>query len=109
MLYKEILEMKMKAYIDVENSHTKDVVTYECPVLEFNEKDEIKFDISHLNNNEIESLKLAISEKPELNYIDIEMFYIYDDKIPYFGPDYDFSIINKLLIAKYNRKKYPRK
>lgn len=28
----------MKAYIDIENAHTQDVVTYECPVLEFDEK-----------------------------------------------------------------------
>ena len=84
----------MKAYIDIENAHTQDVVTYECPVLEFDEKGKIKFDISHLNDSEVKTLMLAISEEPELSYIDIEMFYIDADEVPYFGPDYDFNIVN---------------
>ena len=97
----------MKAYIDVENAHTQDIVTYECPVLKFDEQGEIKFDISSLSDSEISTLKLAISDNPDLNYIDIEMFYI-DDDVPYFGPDYDFNIVSSVLTGKYNRKKYPR-
>lgn len=99
----------MKAYIDVENAHTQDVVTYECPVLKFDEQGEIKFDISSLCDSEISTLKLAISDNPNLNYIDIEMFYIDDDDVPYFGPDYDFNIVNSVLTGKYNREKYKRK
>jgi len=99
----------MKAYIDVENAHTQDVVTYECPVLEFNETGEIKFDISSLTDSEVKKLMLAISEEPTLNYIDIEMFYIDDDEVPYFGPDYDFDIVDSVLTGKYNREIYPRK
>lgn len=99
----------MQAYIDIENSHTQDVVTYECPVLDFDEKGEIKFDISFLTDSEIETLMLAISEEPNLNYIDIEMFFIDDDEVPYFGPDYDFNIVGSILMGKYNREIYPRK
>jgi len=95
----------MKAYIDIENAHTQDVVTYECPVLEFDEKGKIKFDISHLNDSEVKTLMLAISEEPELSYIDIEMFFIDNDEVPYFGPDYDFNIVNSILIGKYNKEK----
>lgn len=99
----------MKAYIDIENAHTQDVITYECPVLEFNETATIKFDISTLSDSEIKTLTLAISEEPELSYTDIEMFYIDDDEIPYFGPDYDFNIVDSVLIGKYNKEIYPRK
>ena len=93
----------MKAYIDIENAHTQDVVTYECPVLEFDEKKEIKFDISHLKDSEVKTLMLAISEEPEFSYIDIELFFIDDDERPYFGPDYDFYIVDFILVGKYIR------
>ena len=93
----------MKAYIDIENAHMNDVVTYECPVLEFGEKKEIKFDISHLKDSEVKTLMLAISEEPEFSYIDIELFFIDDDERPYFGPDYDFYIVDSILVGKYIR------
>ena len=37
------------------------------------------------------------------------MFYIDADEVPYFGPDYDFNIVNSILIGKYNREIYSRK
>ena len=69
----------MKAYIDVENARTQDVVTYECPVLEFDETT-TKFDISSLTDSEVKTLALAISDEPDLKYTDIEMFFLDDDK-----------------------------
>ena len=52
-----------------------------------------------MSDSEIKTLTLAISEEPELSYTDIEMFYIDDDEIPYFGPDYDFNIVDSVLIG----------
>lgn len=98
----------MKAYIDVENARTQDVVTYECPVLEFDETTTIKFDISSLTDSEVKTFALAISDEPDLKYTDIEVFFIDDDKVPYFGPDYDFNIIGSILIGKYNRDTYTK-
>lgn len=96
----------MKAYLDIENSKTQKVITILLPVLEFKENEHIIFDISKVNNKEKELILDAIN--PELGYTDIEMFFIDDDDVPYFGPDYDFSISdNKLILDyKYNKKKH---
>lgn len=99
----------MKAYIDIENSHTRQVLTYECPILEFCEEGKIRFDISALTQEELKVLSLAISKDPSLSYTDIEMFFIDDEISPYFGPDYDFEIVDSELVALYNRKIYVRK
>ena len=54
-------------------------------------------------------LKLAISEKEDTSYTDVELFYVNDDEVPYFGPDYNFYIKEDSLIGIYNRKIYQRK
>lgn len=96
----------MKTYLDIENSKTQEVITILLPVLEFKENKRIIFDISKVNNKEKELILDAIN--PELGYTDIEMFFIDDDDVPYFGPDYDYSISdNKLILYyKYDKKKH---
>lgn len=96
----------MKAYLDIENSKTQKVATIFLPVLEFKENELIIFDISKVNNKEKKLILDAIN--PELGYTDIEMFFIDDDDVPYFGPDYDFSISDNRLILdyKYDKRKH---
>lgn len=96
----------MKAYLDIENSKTQEVITILLPVLEFEETGHIIFDISKVNDKEKELILDAIN--PELGYTDIEMFFIDDDDVPYFGPDYDYSISdNKLILDyKYDKRKH---
>lgn len=96
----------MKTYLDIENSKTQEVITILLPVLEFKEYKRIIFDISKVNNKEKELILDAIN--PELGYTDIEMFFIDDDDVPYFGPDYDYSISDNTLILdyKYDKKKH---
>lgn len=98
----------MKAYIDIENSHTKKVITLEVPIIEHIKNKITKFDISNLSKKQIILLENAISELPELLYTDIELFYIDNNNIPNFGPDYDFYIKDNLLIGIYNRNIYQR-
>lgn len=98
----------MKAYIDIENSHTQKIETFEVPIIEHIENKIIKFDISKLTKNQKKVLELAISELPELNYTDIEMFFIDEENIPDFGPDYNFYIKDNILVGIYNREIYPR-
>lgn len=99
----------MKAYVNIENSHTREVKMIELPIIEFIENKIIKFDINSLSRNEKKMLVDAISELPELEFTDIEMFFI--DKInePNFGPDYDFYIKDNTLVGIYNREIYLRR
>ena len=83
----------MKAYINIENSHTREVKIIELSIIEFVE-------------NKI--LVDAISELPELEFTDIEMFFIDEEQEPNFGPDYDFYIKDNTLVGIYNREIYPR-
>ncbi len=96
----------MKANLDIENSKTQEVITILLPVLEFEENGHIIFDISKVNDKEKELILDAIN--PEFGYTDIEMFFIDDDDVPYFGPDYDYSISdNKLILdCKYDKRKH---
>lgn len=96
----------MKAYLDVENSKTQKVITILLPVLEYKENERIIFDISKVNNKEKELILDAIN--PELGYTDIEMFFIDEDDVPYFGPDYDYKVSdNKLILDyKYDKRKH---
>ena len=91
----------MIGYIDIENSHTQEVLTLDLKVIEYLENERIIFDISKLSTSELESLKLAISTSKEFEYTDIEMFFIGDSSIPEFGPDYKFEIDNDKLIGTY--------
>lgn len=99
----------MIAKLDIENAKTQQVKTLTLPITEFIEEGIIKFDISNLSESDLEMLKLAISEKEDVSYTDIELFYINDDEVPYFGPDYNFYIKEDSLIGIYNRKIYQRK
>lgn len=92
----------VKAYIDIENSKTQIVETICVNIIKY-EENEMIFDISTLNNHELEILKNAINDK--LTYTDIEMFFIGDSNIPNFGPDYEYEIIDNKLILKYIYKK----
>lgn len=98
----------MKAYIDIENTHTKKVNTVELPIIELIEDKIIKFDISHLKEENKKMLVDAISELPELSYTDIELFFVDEENVPNFGPDYDFYIKDNTLVGIYNRNIYPR-
>lgn len=89
----------MKAKIDIENSKTKKVITLNVDVIKYEHNEEVIFDISKLNDSEINILNDAIDEK--LTYTDIEMFFIDDNNIPEFGPDYKCTIENNKLILKY--------
>jgi len=99
----------MKAYINVENSHTREVKTIELPVIEFIENKIIKFDINSINEEKKKMLIDAISELPELEFTNIEMFFIGKKNAPNFGPDYEFYIKDNTLVAIYNRHIYLRK
>jgi hypothetical protein len=99
----------MIAHIDIENSHTQDVETLDLVVNEYIEDEIVKFDISDLDEEQLEMLKLAISTEKDTRYTDIEMFFIDDDNIPEFGPDYHFYIENNELIGQYIKKIYKRK
>lgn len=92
----------VKVYIDIENSKTQIVKTICINIIKY-EENEMIFDISTLNNHELEILKNAINDK--LTYTDIEMFFIGDSNIPNFGPDYEYEIIDNKLILKYIYKK----
>lgn len=92
----------MNITIDVENSKTKKVITKKLPLISFDEKI-IKVDISSLSEEDKNFIIDAIDK--EKSYTDIELFFINNEKIPYFGPDYEYSIIKNTLIMKYNKKK----
>lgn len=98
----------MKAYINIENSHTRKIKMIELPIIEFIENKIIKFDINSLTKEERKMLVDAISELPELEFTDIEMFFINKENKPNFGPDYDFYIKDNTLVGIYNREIYLR-
>lgn len=92
----------MKAQIDIENSKTGLVDTINVKVIKYDKDNEIIFDISSLNYKELNLLKDAINQ--ELQYTDIELFFIGDSNIPEFGPDYNYELIENKLILKYIKK-----
>ena len=98
----------MKAYINIENSHTRKIKMIELPIIEFIENKIIKFDINSLTEEERKMLVDAISELPKLEFTDIEMFFIDKENEPNFGPDYDFYIKDNTLVGIYNREIYLR-
>ncbi len=85
------------AHIDIENAKTKLVDTLDLNIIEKNKTD-ITFDISKLNENDLDKLKKAIDN--DFFYTDIELFYIDDSSIPYYGPDFVFEIKDNKLIGK---------
>ena len=80
----------MKAYIDIENSRTQKVVTICVEVIKYKYDEEIIFDISSLNIDELQLLNDAIDN--DKTYTDVEMFFIDDSNIPNFGPDYKYKL-----------------
>jgi hypothetical protein len=97
----------MKAYVDIENSKTKQVNTLEVDVINLdfinNDINNLDFDISNLTKEELIILRNAIN--PTLRYTDIELFYIDEDSTPFFGPDYTFSIDDGHLNGKMRKDK----
>lgn len=92
----------MKAYIDIENFKTQEVITICAKVKKYNCYKDALFDISMLNNEEKKLLIDAIDNK--LTYIDIEMFFIDEDNTPNFGSDYKYEIKDNDLILTYKNK-----
>lgn len=93
------------AHVNIENAQTKVVNVFDLNIIENNGKD-LKIDISSLNNEQLTMLEDAINS--EKIYTDIELFYIDESSVPYFGPDYIFSIENGILTAilKEKMRKY---
>ncbi len=89
------------AHVDIENAKTKLVETYDLNILENDGKD-LVFDISTLNDRQLEKLEDAINV--EIFYTDIELFYIDDSSVPYFGTDYKYKIKNDKLYAVLKEK-----
>ena len=65
----------MMAWIDVENAHTNDVITYKVPLIKFEDYKEVIFDISNLTNDDFDVLRIAIDTSKDTSYTDIELFY----------------------------------
>ena len=96
----------MMAWIDVENAHTNDVITYKVPLIKFEDYKEVIFDISNLTNDDFDVLRIAIDTSKDTSYTDIELFYTDQDKYPNYGPDYKFEIDGNKLVGKYVRPKW---
>lgn len=98
----KVKKIPTEAYIDIENAHTQKVITIDVPIIEYDDIGICVFDISNITDEEL--LKLQDAINPELDYTDIEMFFVDTEPgIPNFGPDFDYEIINGHLIAKYTR------
>lgn len=82
------------AHVDIENAKTKLVETYDLNILENDGKD-LVFDISTLNDQQLKKIKDAIN---------VELFYIDDSSVPYFGTDYKYEIKNDKLYAVLKKK-----
>lgn len=88
----------MKAYIDIENSRTKEVKTLQLSVLTYVEDNYIVLSMDDINESDYKLLIDAID--PKLSYTDIEMFFIDDDPLPNFGPDYTYALEDDKIIMK---------
>ncbi len=91
----------MNAYLDIENSKTNDVITIKLPILKYSKNDYIVLDIREINEEEHKLLEDATN--PALGYTDIELFFIDEDPLPNFGPDYKCKIEDNKLILRYER------
>ncbi len=94
----------MIGHIDIENSKTKKIITLDLPVIKLERKSEVIFDISNITQEEKDILLLAINDSTEFNYTDIEMFFIDDEEIPNYGPDYNYRIEDNKLVLNYSRE-----
>ena len=91
----------MNAYLDIENSKTNDVITIKLPIIKYSKNDYIVLDIREINEEEYKLLEDATN--PALGYTDIELFFIDEDPLPNFGPDYKCKIEDNKLILRYER------
>ena len=91
----------MNAYLDIENSKTNNVITIKLPILKYSKNNYIVLDISEINEEEYKLLEDATN--PALGYTDIELFFIDEDPLPNFGPDYKCKIEDNKLILRYER------
>ena len=100
----------MQAWIDIENSKTKKVITLNVPVIQISDNEDISFDISGITREERELLIPAIDPSKELEYTDIEMFFLETKPgVPHFGPDYEFTIQGDVLSGIYTRSQWLEK
>lgn len=94
--------------LDIENSHTKKVECITLPILEYKAEDNFVFDITHLNEYELEILSDAID--PLLPYTDIELFYVsMENGMFNYGTDFEYIIEDKKLKGKYVRREFEKK
>ena len=93
----------MKAYLDIENSKTKQVTTVEVPVVSCDLWKRVIFDIKDINNQDMNLILNAINTSKEYAYTDIELFFIDKDNTPIFGPDYLATINGNYLILDYQK------
>ncbi len=100
----------MQAWIDIENSKTKKVITLNVPVIQISDNEDINFDISGITKEERELLISAIDPSKELEYTDIEMFFLETKpSVPHFGLDYEFTIQGDVLSGIYTRNQWLKK
>lgn len=95
----------MKAYLDIENSRTKEVKTIVLPVIKCDLRNKVILDLKGLSDSELDILRKAVSLDKKYSYTDIELFFIDNDEKPNFGPDYDIIIDGSTLVLSYVSKK----
>ena len=103
--YKEV-KVPKNVTIDVENSKTKEVISYKLPIIKYDGKETFTLDISNLNEEDKKIVELAIDMREEFKYTDIELLFLEGSKYVRFGPDYNFSIEDNTLICEYDYERY---
>ena len=93
----------MKAYLDIENSKTKQVTTIEVPIVSCDLEKQVVFDIKNIGEQDFNLILNAINPSKEYAYTDIELFFIDGDNTPNFGPDYLATINGNYLILDYQK------
>lgn len=93
----------MKAYLDIENSKTNQVITVEVPVVTYDLQKQVVFDIKNIGEQDFNLILNAINPSKEYAYTDIELFFIDGDNTPNFGPDYLATINGNYLILNYQK------
>ena len=66
----------MKAYLDIENSKTNQVITVEVPVVTFDLQKQVVFDIKNIGEQDFNLILNAINPSKEYAYTDIELILI---------------------------------
>lgn len=93
--------------IVISNSDENDTQSIFAKLIDLNYRakygDYIIIDISKLNNLEILILKDTIN--PEIEHLEIEMFFTDEVTYPIFGNDFKYNIDENKLIGKSNKKR----